>query len=93
MYGLRLLTANTRSLVGGRIHLQARSHTMSSDPFNLVFAEFLRIEVAAAVSELEEHYQDGGRVSGARDERLAEATADAYRTAMYAVGKLPINGA
>ena len=93
MYGLRFLTANTQGLVDGRIHLQESSHIVSSDPFNIVFAEFLRIEVAAAVSELEEHYQDGGRASGARDERLAEATADAYRAAMYAVGKLPINGA
>ena len=65
---------------------------MPSDPFNIVFAEFLRVEVAAVVTELEKHYQDGGRVSGARNERLAEATADAYRAAIYAVGKLPING-
>lgn len=64
---------------------------MATDPFDIVFAEFLRAELAVVLHELDEHYVDGGRASGARDERLAAATAEAYRAALHAVSKLPVN--
>jgi hypothetical protein len=64
---------------------------MSSNLFDIVFAELLRLEIRTAARELDERYPDGGRASGDRSERLAAAAADAYRAAVHAVGGLPIN--
>ena len=64
---------------------------MSSNLFDIVFAELLRLELRHAARELDERYPDGGRAAGDRNEKLAAAAADAYRAAVHAVGSLPIN--
>jgi hypothetical protein len=64
---------------------------MSSNLFDIVFAELLRLELRDAARELDEHHPDGGRAAGDRNEKLAAAAAAAYRAAVHAVGRLPIN--
>lgn len=64
---------------------------MTSNLFEIVFAELLRVEIGSVASELDARSPDGGRSSGERQERFAAAAADAYRAAVHAVGTLPIN--
>jgi hypothetical protein len=64
---------------------------MSTNLFDIVFAELLRLEIGNAARELEERHAAGAGGAGDRRDRLAAAAAEAYRSAVHAVGRLPIN--
>ena len=54
----------------------------------IIFAEMLRLELAPVNSELHRSYTDGGRSSGARNDQLARAVAEAYAQTQAALASI-----
>lgn len=59
-----------------------------NEVYKLVFAQFLDREVAERIAELATQHPDGGRASGDRKKKLAEAAVEAYENATFAVEQL-----
>jgi hypothetical protein len=59
-----------------------------NEVYKLVFSQFLDREVTERMAELAAKHTDGGRASGDRKKKLAEAAVEAYENATFALKQL-----
>lgn len=59
-----------------------------NEVYKIVFTKFLDREVSERLQELGTNHADGGRASGDRKKKLAEATVEAYVNATFALEQL-----
>ena len=59
-----------------------------NEVYKIVFTKFLDREVSERLEELGANHKDGGRASGDRKKKLAEATVEAYVNATFALEQL-----
>ncbi|QSX78351.1 hypothetical protein [Agrilutibacter solisilvae] len=64
-----------------------------NEVYKIVFTQFLDREVSERMEELDAKYTDGGRASGDRRKKLAEAAVEAYENATFALNQLEADNA